>query len=104
MYFGRIVEIGATEQVFGDPRHPYTLSLLRARSAAPGAVVTDADEIRLEIADPAQACNYAPRCGRRIAPCTQQRPAFIAQDQSHATACLVPIEPRTAEQEEAIPS
>ena len=104
MYFGRIVEIGATEQVFGDPRHPYTLSLLRARSAAPGAVVTDADEIRLEIADPAQACNYAPRCGRRIAPCTQQRPPFIAQDQSHATACLVPIETRTAEQKEAIPS
>ena len=104
MYFGRIVEIGATEQVFGDPRHPYTLSLLRARSAAPGAVVTDADEIRLEIADPAQACNYAPRCGRRIAPCTQQRPPFIAQDQNHATACLVPIETRTAEQKEAIPS
>ena len=99
MYFGRIVEIGATEQVFGDPRHPYTLSLLRARSAAPGAVVTDADEIRLEIADPAQACNYAPRCGRRIAACTQQRPPFIAQDQSHATACLVPIETAMADQD-----
>jgi oligopeptide transport system ATP-binding protein len=98
MYFGRIVEIGPTEQVFGDPRHPYTLSLLRARSAAPGAVITDADEIRLEIDDPAQACNYAPRCGRRIAACTQQRPPFIPQDQSHAAACLVPIETRVAEQ------
>jgi oligopeptide/dipeptide ABC transporter ATP-binding protein len=90
MYFGRIVEIGATEKVFGDPRHPYTLSLLRARSAGPGAVVTDADEIRLEITDPAQACNYAPRCGRRIPACTQQRPPFTVQDESHATACLVP--------------
>ena len=104
MYFGRIVETGATEQVFGDPRHPYTLSLLRARSAAPSAVVTDADEIRLDIADPAQACNYAPRCGRRIAACTLQRPPFIAQDQSHATACLVPIETRMAEQKEVIHS
>jgi peptide/nickel transport system ATP-binding protein len=90
MYFGRIVEIGATEQVFGDPRHPYTLSLLRARSAGPSAVVTDADEIRLQITDPAKACNYAPRCTRRIAACTQQRPPFTSQDESHATACLVP--------------
>ena len=82
MYFGRIVEIGATDEVFGDPRHPYTLSLLRARSAAPGAVITDADEVPIEIADPAQACNYAPRCPRRIAACIQGRPAFTAQDRT----------------------
>ncbi len=97
MYFGRIVEIGPTEQVFGDPRHPYTLSLLRARSAASGAIVTDADEIRLEIADLAHACNYAPRCARRIPACTQQRPPFVVRDQSHATACLVPVETCMAE-------
>jgi oligopeptide/dipeptide ABC transporter ATP-binding protein len=102
MYFGRIVEIGATDEVFGDPRHPYTLSLLRARSAAPGVVITDADEVPLAIADPAQACNYAPRCARRIAACTQGRPAFAAQDQSHATACFVPVDARTAERTEGI--
>ena len=90
MYFGRIVEIGASEQVFSDPRHPYTLSLLSARDATPGVVATDADEVRLEISDPAHACNYASRCARRIASCTQQRPPFIAQNQNHATACLVP--------------
>ena len=103
MYFGRIVEIGATDEVFGDPRHPYTLSLLRARSAAPGVVITDADEVAIEIADPARACNYAPRCPRRLAACLQGRPAFAAQDQSHATACLVPIDARTAERTEASP-
>jgi len=102
MYFGRIVEIGATEQVFNDPRHPYTLSLLRARSATSGAVVTDADEIRLEIADPAHACNYAPRCGRRIPACTQQRPPLVTQDHTHAAACLVPIATALAEQRQPI--
>jgi len=30
MYFGRIVEIGATEDVWGDPRHPYTRTLIGA--------------------------------------------------------------------------
>jgi oligopeptide transport system ATP-binding protein len=91
MYFGRIVETGATEQVFGDPRHPYTVSLLSARDAAPGMVVTDADEVRLEIPDPANACNYAPRCKRRIAACLAQRPPLMAQDQDHAAACFVPV-------------
>ena len=30
MYLGRIVEIGATEEIFANPKHPYTQSLLRA--------------------------------------------------------------------------
>jgi len=30
MYLGRIVEIGATDEIFANPRHPYTESLLRA--------------------------------------------------------------------------
>jgi oligopeptide transport system ATP-binding protein len=90
MYFGRIVETGPTEQVFGNPQHPYTLSLLLARSAAKGAVVTDADEVRLDIADPVQACNYAPRCTRRMDTCIRQRPLLIAQEQGHSAACFVP--------------
>jgi oligopeptide/dipeptide ABC transporter ATP-binding protein len=101
MYFGRIVEIGATQQIFGGPRHPYTLSLLRARSDTLGAVVTDADEIRLDIADPAHACNYAPRCGRRIPACVQQRPPLAAQGGTHA-ACLVPIPSAQSEHRQPI--
>ena len=105
MYFGRIVEIGATEQVFGQsPPSLHFEDLLRARIAAPAAVVTDADEIRLEIADPAHACNYAPRCPRRIPACTEQRPPFNVQDQNHATACLVPVETGMAEPGEALRS
>ena len=32
MYLGRIVEKGKTEEVFGNPRHPYTQALLSATS------------------------------------------------------------------------
>jgi peptide/nickel transport system ATP-binding protein len=103
MYFGRIVEVGPTDKVFEDPRHPYTLSLLRARSAASGVVITDADEVPIAIADPARACNYAPRCPRRIATCLQARPALTAQGQSHPTACFVPVDARTAERTEISP-
>lgn len=33
MYAGKIVEIGTTEEIFGDPRHPYTWGLMRALPA-----------------------------------------------------------------------
>ncbi len=88
MYFGRVIELGATSQVFGAPRHPYTLSLLQARSYGP--VATDADEASLAIADPARACNYAARCARRIAACMTTRPA-LPPNEAHAAACLVPV-------------
>jgi peptide/nickel transport system ATP-binding protein len=37
MYLGRIVELGSREQLFGNPRHPYTHALLAAVPAAEGA-------------------------------------------------------------------
>jgi oligopeptide/dipeptide ABC transporter ATP-binding protein len=89
MYFGRLVEVGATEQIFGDAQHPYTQSLLAARNSVAGLVATEADEIELKIDNLAHACNYARRCPKRVEQCIQQRPFFIRQDETHASACFV---------------
>ena len=78
MYFGRIVEIGPARELFDNPRHPYTQSLVQARHGGEIAVVTDADEAALSIPDPAHACNYAPRCARRIDECLMRRPPLAA--------------------------
>jgi oligopeptide/dipeptide ABC transporter ATP-binding protein len=91
MYFGRIVEIGPARQLFENPRHPYTRSLVEARHGGLGAVVTDADEVALSVPDPARACNYAPRCARRIDACLTQRPALEAGADHRAHACFVPL-------------
>jgi oligopeptide/dipeptide ABC transporter ATP-binding protein len=101
MYFGRIVEIGPARELFDNPRHPYTRSLVQARhggaAGSQTAVVTDADEAALSIPDPAHACNYAPRCARRVDQCLRQRPPLAAgpegpsQEPSRAFACFVPL-------------
>ena len=63
MYLGRICEVGRTEQIFGDPRHPYTEALLAAN---PG--IDDSPEtIRLsgampDPASPPQGCRFHTRC------------------------------------------
>ena len=93
MYFGRIVEIGPARELFENPRHPYTRSLVQARHGDLGAVVTDADEASLTIPDPAQACNYAARCARRIDQCLTRRPPLQPGADHRANACFAPLSP-----------
>lgn len=90
MYFGRVVEVGATETIFAEPRHPYTLSLLRARAHDGAPAASDADGSGVEIADSARACNYAPRCARRQPRCLAERPMLA--EGAHGHACFNPIE------------
>lgn len=65
MYLGRIVEIGDTDQIFADPKHPYTQSLLKAiPDPDPDKDVSD-DLPRGEIPDaasPPLGCAFHPRC------------------------------------------
>jgi len=71
MYLGDIVELGDTETVYGDPAHPYTLSLL---SAIPGSHTgTDRDRVTLRGTppsprDPPQGCRFATRCPAKVRP------------------------------------
>ena len=73
MFFGRLVEIGPTADIFARPRHPYTRQLLatienRAESAA-----------AVEPAPPADAagCRYRSRCAHADATCAQHVPRLV---------------------------
>jgi peptide/nickel transport system ATP-binding protein len=62
MYLGRIVETGTTEQVLGEPRHPYTRALL---SVVPETREMEPQILVGEIPDPARTpsgCRFHPRC------------------------------------------
>ena len=64
MYLGRIVEIGDTKTVWGNPRHPYTEALAAAIPRADGAGVLPAD-LPGDVPDPANppsGCRFHPRC------------------------------------------
>jgi oligopeptide/dipeptide ABC transporter ATP-binding protein len=81
MYFGKLVELGATEQVFGRPRHPYTRALLGTLDDAPGS-------IEESIAPPSPTgCRYASRCRHVVDACRAAHPALDAAD-GHDVACI----------------
>jgi peptide/nickel transport system ATP-binding protein len=62
MYLGRIVEVGTTEEVLGDPQHPYTRALL---SVVPEIEMIEPIVLMGETPDPARipsGCRFHPRC------------------------------------------
>ena len=83
MYLGRIVEAGETEQLFAEPRHPYTQALLASvLTPEPGLGVPDVG-LGNTSADPSNipaGCRFHPRCRIAEARCRveQPRPRFGA--------------------------
>ena len=92
MYLGKIVEIAEAEELYRDPRHPYTRALL---SAIP---VIDAEgkpeRIRLpgEVpspVNPPEGCAFHPRCAYAKDVCRTAEPRLEGGGGGHAVACHV---------------
>ena len=98
MYLGRVVEIGTTESLLEDPRHPYTRALLSAvpepDPAHRAKRMALAGDVPSPIAPP-PGCPFHPRCQWAEERCRIERPA-LAGDAAHAVACHVfPVQPES---------
>ena len=72
MYLGRIVEIGPSEAIYEDPKHPYTQALLRAIPEPDPRRSVPRDLPRGEVPDasrPPLGCSFHPRCPRAFEVC-----------------------------------
>jgi oligopeptide/dipeptide ABC transporter ATP-binding protein len=92
MYAGRIIEQGSARDIYGDPRHPYTVGLLRS--------VPRLDEPRRErlVPIPGQppdlsrlpaGCAFLPRCPYAVERCRAEAPALAPVGAGHRSACWV---------------
>ena len=94
MYLGRIVETGATADVFADPRHPYTQMLLEAHPRLDGTRVPNprvTSEMPSPYAIPA-GCRFHTRCPFAEDVCREVDPPAVALDSErggHVAACHV---------------
>jgi oligopeptide/dipeptide ABC transporter ATP-binding protein len=72
MYLGRIVEIGPSEAIYEDPKHPYTQALLRAIPEPDPRRSVPRDLPRGEVPDAARpplGCSFHPRCPKAFEVC-----------------------------------
>jgi len=75
MYAGRVVEIGPTARLFGEPVHPYTRGLIGAVPSPERAeVLTGIDGQQPRPGRRGAGCSFAARCGCAIGDCTTTAP------------------------------
>jgi peptide/nickel transport system ATP-binding protein len=75
MYAGRVIEIGPTSAVFGEPLHPYTRGLLAAvPSPLRATILTGIDGQPPRPGRRPAGCSFAPRCGFVAPQCRSQPP------------------------------
>jgi oligopeptide/dipeptide ABC transporter ATP-binding protein len=87
MYLGRFVEVGLAEQVFSDPRHPYTRLLLETIPNVENPIRDRrpmSGEVPSPIAPP-PGCPFHPRCPMAEARCQVERPQL--RGDARLTAC-----------------
>jgi len=92
MYLGRLVEVAPADELYRNPRHPYTQALLAA-VPLPNPVVERAREhvaLKGEVPSPDQVyhgCAFADRCPLVEARCRESRPPLEGDE--HRVACFV---------------
>jgi len=92
MYLGRIVEIADKDELFRNPRHPYTQALLASVPVAnPHAkrLVPLVDGDVPSPVNPPSGCAFHTRCRFALARCKTERPALVETGGGHQVACLL---------------
>ncbi|NPV69278.1 MAG: ABC transporter ATP-binding protein [Firmicutes bacterium] len=99
MYAGKIIEEGPVRDIYGNPKHPYTVGLL---SAIPR--LDSRERKRLvpiygqppDLIQPPKGCAFCPRCDYAMRVCVELDPDLAAVSDGHRAACwlLHPLAPR----------
>lgn len=90
MYAGRLVELGATEELLDQPKHPYTEALLAAVPIPDPSLNRDRRLLSGEVADPANlptGCVFHPRCPHAEDRCKTEVPDLREVTPGHFARC-----------------
>jgi peptide/nickel transport system ATP-binding protein len=88
MYAGKIAEIGPSDEIFKEPRHPYTQGLLRSipriRSKEK---ITWIPGVPPDLRRPPAGCRFNPRCPYVMDICRREEPPIIKINKDHYVSC-----------------
>ncbi|HEV3380496.1 MAG TPA: dipeptide ABC transporter ATP-binding protein [Trebonia sp.] len=89
MYLGRVGEAGPKDDLYGHPRHPYTVALLSAAPAADPDTAAARHRVILtgdvpSPIDPPAGCRFHPRCPKAQEVCSREEPLLVPYQESGA--------------------
>ena len=91
MYAGRIVEVGSARALIREPRHPYTLALLKSRAhgaLAKGARLETIGGAPPDLSALPPGCAFAERCSYANDGCRRTAPEVVMLAPDHGARCL----------------
>ena len=94
MYAGFIVEEASAEEVYSNPRHPYTLALLRSLprlDMKAGERLESIEGLPPDLFSMPAGCPFEPRCDFAKRICGEQNPILEETSPGHGIACWVDI-------------
>ena len=94
MYSGFIVEEANVNDLYAEPRHPYTLGLLRSiprLDLGHQKRLVPIDGLPPDLLEAPTSCPFAPRCGFAVDRCWEENPVLEPVGPEHAAACWVDI-------------
>jgi oligopeptide transport system ATP-binding protein len=98
MYAGYIIEEASCKDLYGDPRHPYTLGLLRSiprLDIGRKEKLTPIEGLPPDLIEPGPACPFAPRCRFQkeleLQRCLEEMPLLEPVGPGHRIACWVDV-------------
>jgi oligopeptide transport system ATP-binding protein len=94
MYGGMFMETGSAEQLFGSPRHPYTLGLLQSvprLDAARRSRLHPIEGAPPNMLRAPSACPFQPRCRFEVELSRQEVPPLVEIEPGHMVACFNPV-------------
>ena len=90
MYAGKIVETATAKALYADPRHPYTLGLLKSvprLDQDKKAKLEPIEGVPPDLINVPIGCSFYPRCTFRVDKCFQEVPPLLPVDEKHFSAC-----------------
>src|SRR3990170_2029853 len=94
MYAGKIIETSTAENVYADPRHPYTLGLLNSvprLDQASGEKLIPIEGLPPDLGHLPPGCAFYPRCTYRIDKWKEEYPPLQMVAENHYAACWVDV-------------
>ncbi|QYR21496.1 ATP-binding cassette domain-containing protein [Paenibacillus sp. sptzw28] len=92
MYLGKMVELAESDELYANPRHPYTIALLASIPIPDPDVEASRERVTLKgempsPVDPPSGCAFRTRCPAAAQRCAEETPAFREVGSGHWAAC-----------------